>query len=149
MVEPCVRVLCKSKYTFNPPIIFAFSEFSFSFIYIYIYQWNHVLLITSLTFQLLGKTFAVEEYAVRGSEVFVGGLPHTITESKMLEVCYLLCFSSPTKCVCLQKEVHLMLSLLLKTFSPCGEIVEIRLIKDHKGSMKVCLIFIWMIKTSV
>lgn len=47
------------------------------------------------------------QYAVKGSEVFVGGLPHTITESKMLEI-----------------------------FSPCGEIVEIRLIKDHKGSMK-------------
>ncbi|XP_071915580.1 uncharacterized protein [Coffea arabica] len=47
------------------------------------------------------------EHHVKGSEVFVGGLPHTVTESTIHEI-----------------------------FSHCGEIVEIRLIKDQKGSIK-------------
>ncbi|KAL3525866.1 hypothetical protein ACH5RR_014238 [Cinchona calisaya] len=47
------------------------------------------------------------DHAVRGSEVFVGGLPHTVTESTIHEI-----------------------------FSHCGEIVEIRLIKDKKANVK-------------
>lgn len=44
---------------------------------------------------------------VKGSEVFVGGLSRSLTEDKIREV-----------------------------FSTCGEILEIRLIKDHQGSLK-------------
>ncbi|CAK9174127.1 unnamed protein product, partial [Ilex paraguariensis] len=44
---------------------------------------------------------------VKGSEVFVGGLAPTITEDKIREV-----------------------------FSTCGEILEVRLIKDPKGNLK-------------
>ncbi|XP_058227222.1 heterogeneous nuclear ribonucleoprotein Q-like isoform X2 [Rhododendron vialii] len=47
------------------------------------------------------------QHVVRGSEVFVGGLARNITESKIREV-----------------------------FSSCGEIVEVRLIKDQKGELK-------------
>ncbi|KAK1383543.1 putative RNA-binding protein 46 [Heracleum sosnowskyi] len=45
--------------------------------------------------------------AVKGSEVFVGGLSRSLTEEKIREV-----------------------------FSTCGEILEIRLIKDHQGYLK-------------
>ncbi|KAI3452229.1 hypothetical protein Pfo_008894 [Paulownia fortunei] len=45
--------------------------------------------------------------AVKGTEVFIGGLPRSISEEKIHEV-----------------------------FSVCGEIVEIRLIKDQKGNLK-------------
>ncbi|KAK6117426.1 hypothetical protein DH2020_048835 [Rehmannia glutinosa] len=48
-----------------------------------------------------------EDNAVKGTEVFVGGLPRSISEEK----------------------IH-------KVFSACGEIVEIRLIKDKNGSLK-------------
>ncbi|KAL8471708.1 hypothetical protein ACS0TY_028455 [Phlomoides rotata] len=44
---------------------------------------------------------------VRGSEVFVGGLPRNISEEKIREV-----------------------------FSACGEIMEVRMIHDQKGAMK-------------
>ncbi|WOG93253.1 hypothetical protein DCAR_0312534 [Daucus carota subsp. sativus] len=44
---------------------------------------------------------------VKGSEVFVGGLPRNLTEDRIREV-----------------------------FSACGEIQEIRLIKDHQGTLK-------------
>ncbi|KAH6791963.1 hypothetical protein C2S52_002440 [Perilla frutescens var. hirtella] len=45
--------------------------------------------------------------ATKGIEVFVGGLPRTATEEK-----------------------------ILKLFSDCGEIVEVRMIKDQKGNSK-------------
>ncbi|KZV42767.1 hypothetical protein F511_07464 [Dorcoceras hygrometricum] len=45
--------------------------------------------------------------AIKGTEVFVGGLPRTISEDKIRQ-----------------------------EFSVCGEIVEIRLIKDQKGNLK-------------
>ncbi|CAK9186022.1 unnamed protein product [Ilex paraguariensis] len=48
-----------------------------------------------------------QESGVKGSEVFVGGLAPTITEDKIREV-----------------------------FSTCGEILEVRLIKDPKGNLK-------------
>ncbi|KAL8044176.1 hypothetical protein ABFS82_08G029800 [Erythranthe guttata] len=48
-----------------------------------------------------------KDNAVRGTEVFVGGLPRSITEEK----------------------IH-------KIFSACGEIVEIRMIKDQLGNLK-------------
>uniref|UniRef100_A0A5B6YPG9 Putative RNA-binding protein 46 isoform X2 n=1 Tax=Davidia involucrata TaxID=16924 RepID=A0A5B6YPG9_DAVIN len=47
------------------------------------------------------------QHAIKGSEVFVGGLAHTTTENKIHEA-----------------------------FSTCGEIMEIRLIKDQKGNSK-------------
>ncbi|KAG9140108.1 hypothetical protein Leryth_021132 [Lithospermum erythrorhizon] len=52
--------------------------------------------------------------AKAGTEVFVGGLPVTVTEEKIHEV----------------------------IFSVCGEIVEVRLIKDHKGHVKVGYCFV-------
>ncbi|GMP30724.1 hypothetical protein CsSME_00005256 [Camellia sinensis var. sinensis] len=47
------------------------------------------------------------QHAIRGSEVFVGGLSRSTTESKIHEV-----------------------------FSTCGEIMEVRLITDQKGNSK-------------
>ncbi|KAA8530430.1 hypothetical protein F0562_005139 [Nyssa sinensis] len=47
------------------------------------------------------------QHAIKGSEVFVGGLAHTTTENKVHEA-----------------------------FSTCGEIMEIRLIKDQKSNSK-------------
>ncbi|KAL8124668.1 uncharacterized protein LOC141718492 [Apium graveolens] len=47
------------------------------------------------------------KHALKGSEVFVGGLSRSLTEDKIREI-----------------------------FSTCGEILEIRLIKDHQGSLK-------------
>ncbi|WKA04020.1 hypothetical protein VitviT2T_022086 [Vitis vinifera] len=48
-----------------------------------------------------------EEHAVKGSEVFVGGLSRTITESNIREV-----------------------------FSTCGEIIEVRMMTDQNGKSK-------------
>ncbi|XP_073293989.1 uncharacterized protein [Primulina huaijiensis] len=48
-----------------------------------------------------------KEHAIKGTEVFVGGLPRTISEDKIRQ-----------------------------EFSVCGEIVEIRLIKDQNGNLK-------------
>ncbi|KAK2989847.1 hypothetical protein RJ640_025506, partial [Escallonia rubra] len=47
------------------------------------------------------------EHAVKGLEVFVGGLPRNVSEEKIREV-----------------------------FSTCGEVKEVRLIKDQKGTLK-------------
>lgn len=47
------------------------------------------------------------QHATKGSEVFVGGLAHSVTEDKIREV-----------------------------FSTCGEIMDMRLIKDQKGNLK-------------
>ncbi|XP_073286430.1 heterogeneous nuclear ribonucleoprotein Q-like [Primulina huaijiensis] len=47
------------------------------------------------------------KHAIKGTEVFVGGLPRTISEDKIRQ-----------------------------EFSVCGEIVEIRLIKDQNGNLK-------------
>lgn len=49
----------------------------------------------------------LSEHAVKGSEVFVGGLSRTITESNIREV-----------------------------FSTCGEIIEVRMMTDQNGKSK-------------
>ncbi|XP_072951347.1 uncharacterized protein [Typha angustifolia] len=48
-----------------------------------------------------------EHRFVKGSEIFVGGLPRTVTESMIREL-----------------------------FSPCGEIIEVRMMKDQSGNSK-------------
>ncbi|PIN06624.1 Splicing factor 3b, subunit 4 [Handroanthus impetiginosus] len=54
-----------------------------------------------------GQSTDHKENVAKGTEVFVGGLPRSISEEKVKEL-----------------------------FSACGEIVEIRMIKDPKGNLK-------------
>lgn len=55
----------------------------------------------------LDNDSADHQHRVKGTEVFVGGLVQSVTEAKIREV-----------------------------FSPCGEIMEVRMIKDQKGNPK-------------
>ncbi|KAL6551603.1 hypothetical protein OROGR_007757 [Orobanche gracilis] len=64
----------------------------------------------------------LEENAARGTEVFVGGLSRSISEEKLhKEIIYGQSFVS--------KSEH-------DVFSACGEILEIRMMKDKNGNLK-------------